>query len=310
MFAIIADDFTTKIPMLRPVLLIVSLIATTQLMAASLQDLQFLIDQKLYGPASKSGNALLASGNDDPRVYFLTALAYQKSTQNALAESIYRKMILKFPELPEPRNNLAMLLVKRGLYDEASQLLVDALNTHSSYATSYQNLGKIYTGIASEAYRRALSENIEPENYQISIELTALEQLTVQSSELSDTLVTEIESDDQQTSLTQMVKRWAKAWSNKDVTRYSQFYSDDYSPGFSSHHTWVEHRKERINRPGLLKVDISKIRIRAMTENRAIIDFIQAYDSATYSDKVNKRLRFSRIDSEWKIIEEKVLSVL
>ncbi|MFT5504382.1 MAG: Tfp pilus assembly protein PilF [Gammaproteobacteria bacterium] len=310
MFAIIAGDFTTLILMLRPVLLIVSLIATTQLMAASLQDLQFLIDQKLYRPASKSGHALLASGNVDPNVYFLTAFAYQKSKQNALAESIYRKMILKFPNLPEPRNNLAMLLIGRSLYDEASQLLVDALNTHPSYATSYQNLGKIYTGIASEAYRRALSENVEPENYKISIELTALDRLAVQSSEQIVTLVTEINSTDTQTSLTQIVKLWAKAWSNKDVNQYSQFYSSNYMPGFSSQRAWIEYRRKRINRPGLLNIDISKIKIRAMTENRAIIDFNQAYESATYSDTVNKRLRFSRIDSEWKITEEKVLSVL
>jgi hypothetical protein len=81
-------------------------------------------------------------------------------------------------------------------------------------------------------------------------------------------------------------------------------------PGFSSQRAWIEYRRKRINRPGLLNIDISKIKIRAMTENRAIIDFNQAYESATYSDTVNKRLRFSRIDSEWKITEEKVLSVL
>ena len=44
---------------------------------------------------------------------------------------LYQDLIEDNPDLPEPRNNLAMIYLAQGDYDRASQLLVEALNTQS-----------------------------------------------------------------------------------------------------------------------------------------------------------------------------------
>jgi Flp pilus assembly protein TadD len=87
-------------------------------------------------------------------VKFLTAYAYRVNNQPETAAALYQQLILQHPELPEPRNNLAMIYQARGDYDAASKLLVEAIETHESYATAYRNLGRIYTGIASILNRR------------------------------------------------------------------------------------------------------------------------------------------------------------
>jgi len=57
-------------------------------------------------------------------------------------------------------------------------------------------------------------------------------------------------------------------------------------------------------------VEVSEIQVKWHSDNRAIIDFNQAFDSARYSDRVRKRLGFERVGTQWKITEERVLSVL
>jgi tetratricopeptide (TPR) repeat protein len=61
-----------------------------------------------------------------------------------------------FPELPEPYNNLAVLYAGQGQYDKARAALELAIRTHPSYATAHENLGDVYTKMASESYTKAL----------------------------------------------------------------------------------------------------------------------------------------------------------
>ena len=44
--------------------------------------------------------------------------------------------------------------------------------------------------------------------------------------------------------------------------------------------------------------------------NRVTVDFTQAFSSPGYSDRVVKRLVLKRLGGQWKITEERVLSVL
>ena len=141
------------------------------------EGLQDLIAEQKFVLAVEAGEQLLEKKPLWPHVQFLTAYAYQMNKQSNKAAIMYQALINQHPELPEPRNNLAMIHLATGDYDAASKLLVEAISTHNSYATAYQNLSRIYTGIASEAYRRALSESKEPTNYTHKIELAALSQL-------------------------------------------------------------------------------------------------------------------------------------
>ena len=299
----------------RFILIFLCLLATAAASAAtSIQQLQQLLEQQQYADAVDTGEQLLAQNPQHTRARFLTAYAYQMSAQPEKAEKLYQNLIKDNPDLPEPRNNLAMIYLAKGDYDRASQLLVEALNTSPSYATAYDNLSQIYKGIASEAYRRAVSESSEPAKYTHNIKLTALTKLnSVDDEPVTDNIPddqTLINFANQETLLLERVKDWATAWSGKDFAAYTKFYNSGYRADFESHDQWIEYRRKRIARPGEIKVEISNIQIKWRSENKAIIDFEQAYDSVRYSDRVVKRLAFSRIGSQWKITEERVLSVL
>jgi len=283
------------------------------------EGLQALVAEQKFTRAVETGEQLLKQKPPSPDVQFLTAYAYQMNNQPKKAATLYQALITQHPELPEPRNNLAMILLASGDYDAASKLLVEAINTHKSYATAYQNLSRIYTGIASEAYRRALSESKEPTKYTHKIELAALSQLEPvnQPAEVTPPVqvaALEVQTVDKKEPLITLfgnqVKAWAKAWGDKDFEAYTGFYAKNYKADFNAHSDWVDYRRQRILRPGFIKIVISNLRIRAQSDKSAIIDFIQTFDSPGYSDRVVKRLGFKRDGSEWKIIEERVLSVL
>ena len=283
--------------------------------ADSVQNLQTLVQQNRFSNAIQSGEKLLAQHPQWPEVKFLTAFAYQMNRQSKKAETLYRQLISQYPNLPEPRNNLAIIYQSRGDYDAASKLLVEALETHDSYATAYRNLSRIYTGIASEAYRRALSESIEPAKYTHKIELSALRQLHIPKElrAVENSVARQVDSisaDSLAILLKKQVEQWASAWSDKDFATYTRFYSTDHRPNFETHSAWVEYRRQRIMRPGFIKISVSDIQIRAQNNKRAIIDFKQSFDSPRYSDRVMKRLGFRRVGKQWKIVEERVLSVL
>ena len=282
--------------------------------AVTLQELQQQISQKQYAVAAKTGEQLLRQKPGSTRARFLTAYAYQMNAQKDKAIALYRGLIDVNPALPEPRNNLAMIYLEQGDYDRASQLLVEAINTHPSYATAYANLSQVYKGIASEAYRRAISESSEPAKYAHNIKLTAITNLESINQDLVDddsrSQPSAINFANQETLLLERVKLWAKAWSEKDFEAYTGFYSSQHRAKLDTHAQWVAQRRQRIMRPGSISVEVSDIQIKWRSENRAVIDFRQAFDSPRYSDRVIKRLAFSRIGSQWKITEERVLSVL
>jgi tetratricopeptide (TPR) repeat protein len=302
-------------------ILIVVLISSTLSHASShtFEGLQALIAEEKFALAIKTGEQLLEQKSLWPDVQFLTAYAYQMNKQSKKAATMYQTLIAQHPELPEPRNNLAMIHLATGDYDAASKLLVEAISTHKSYATAYQNLSRIYTGIASEAYRRALSESKEPIKYTHKIELAALSQLEPVSQSPDVTLSVEApaveaqaieEIEPLESLFRKQIKAWAKAWGDKDFSTYTSFYSTNHQNDFDTHSAWVEYRRQRIMRPGFIKIAVSDFRIRAQSDKRAIIDFKQAFESPGYSDRVVKRLGFKRVGSEWKIIEERVLSIL
>jgi len=277
------------------------------------EGLRALIAEQKFDLAVAAGEQLLEQKPLWPNVQFLTAYAYQMNKQSNKAAAMYQALISQHPELPEPRNNLAMIKLANGDYDAASQLLVEAIDTRISYATAYQNLSRIYTGIASEAYRRALSESEEPTQYTDKIELVALSQLelVIQPVATPAMEVQVVEKREPlETLFRKQVKAWAKAWSDKKFAVYTRFYSNSFRANFDMHSDWLESRRQRIKRPGFIKVAVSDFRFRLQNGDKAFIEFTQAFDSPGYSDRVVKRLGFKRVGSEWKIIEERVLSVL
>jgi Flp pilus assembly protein TadD len=65
----------------------------------------------------------------------------------------------KYPEIPEPYNNLAVLYASAGKLEQARDYLELCLKLAPNYAIALQNLGDIYTLIAASNYDKAFKQN-------------------------------------------------------------------------------------------------------------------------------------------------------
>jgi Flp pilus assembly protein TadD len=63
----------------------------------------------------------------------------------------------EFPELPEPYNNLGVLLAAQGNYPAANEALLLAIQARPNYKVALQNLGDLYAAMAQQAYAKARS---------------------------------------------------------------------------------------------------------------------------------------------------------
>lgn len=91
----------------------------------------------------------------DVRLVFLRARALTALGRLPEATAAYRQMTVDYPELPEPWNNLAVVLVAQGQLDQAHDALAMAIRTHPEYAAAQANLADVLVLQAQRAYARA-----------------------------------------------------------------------------------------------------------------------------------------------------------
>jgi len=100
-----------------------------------------------------------SSANTDVQWRFVKAVALTDLARPAEAIKIYTRLIEERPELPEPRNNLAVLYAQQGQFDKARVTFESALRTSQVYAAAYDNLGDVHARLATASYARALQVN-------------------------------------------------------------------------------------------------------------------------------------------------------
>lgn len=126
---------------------------------ANADDLKDIAQQASQGQQSAAmeriNNHINANPNDVQALFMRgVMLAEQGKKDDAI--KTFADITQRFPALPEPYNNLAVLYADQGQFDKAKQALENAIKTHPSYATAHENLGDIYAKMASEAYGKAL----------------------------------------------------------------------------------------------------------------------------------------------------------
>ena len=146
----------------------------------ALDDAQKLLDNGRAQAALEKASAHVAANPTDPEGRFLQGLALAEMGRAEEAIKIFEALTLDYPDLPEPYNNLAVLRAQRGEYDKARGALEEAIRTHPSYGTAHENLGDIYTILATVAYNKALSLN--GDNNAVKVKLDMLRNLTSVSS--------------------------------------------------------------------------------------------------------------------------------
>jgi tetratricopeptide (TPR) repeat protein len=119
--------------------------------------------------AASRVESALASHPKDPQLRFLRGVIQIEQKKNNEAITTFQRMTEEFPDLPEPYNNLAVLYAAQGQHDKARAALELAIRTHPSYATAHENLGDVYTKMASESYNKALQLDTSNSTAQIKL---------------------------------------------------------------------------------------------------------------------------------------------
>lgn len=86
------------------------------------------------------------------------ALAALNRTNEAI--DIYTDMTTRFPELPEPWNNVAALYASRGELEKAQDALQMALRADPGYAAARANLGDLQLLQALQTYKKAARDGV------------------------------------------------------------------------------------------------------------------------------------------------------
>jgi Flp pilus assembly protein TadD len=125
--------------------------------AQTLHEAKDLLDRKQYADATSKLDKLIAERPREPQARFMkgVALTDQGKTDDAIA--VFRALLADFPELPEPRNNLAVLYAEKGEYAQARDELERAVQAAPDYAVAHENLGDVYARLATVEYEKTLS---------------------------------------------------------------------------------------------------------------------------------------------------------
>jgi len=314
----------------------------------------------LFSSALVAGeNAGEAGAIKKPNDIELFAQAVQLSSQNlwAQAEPIYRELIQRNKEWPEPANNLAIVLFKTNRIDEARALLEQAVISSPSYRVTQNNRTHIYNYLAAQAYDKALGSNhtimppeleiIETIYQPVKIIEIEVEKIVEQSErEALSPVVNKPNTNkpdvhkpvdmpanipsDQRESIGEQIKQrlnaWSRAWSQGDFDYYIQTYSKDFLPSDArkTFSEWKNIRRAKLKFTQSVNVDIERLRVfvepheDALSEHGhdvdiearfALVEFIQKYNSKSYSDKVLKQLYMSRQQGEWLILSERTIKI-
>ncbi len=256
-------------PAARLVVLLLTLtFSASPARADELQDIDRLLKQGQHAQALERVNQYLVQKPRDAKGRFIKGLILAEQNKVAEAIEVFTALARDYPELPEPYNNLAVLYATQGQYEKARQQLEMSIRTHPSYATAYENLGDVYTKLASQAYDKALqfdSSNSAAKNKLSlirdlmssnrlprastapsatpveSAQPPAAKSVPTKSADQTKPAVAQAKSaakkpDEQRAGtqegnkdeVLQAVLAWASAWSRQTVETYLAFYAADF----------------------------------------------------------------------------------
>ena len=133
--------------------------ASRKAYSKGLKDARALLADKKYAEAIVVLDTLTAERPREPQARFLKGVALADSGRTDDAITVYVGLVADFPELPEVRNNLAVLYGQKGNYEGARDELTAATLAAPDYAIAYENLGDVYARMAGSNYEKAVARN-------------------------------------------------------------------------------------------------------------------------------------------------------
>jgi len=264
---------------------------------------------------------------DQDRLLFAQAHELSLQQQWAEAESIYRDLLERNKEWPEPKNNLAIVLFKTNRIDEARLMLEEAVVSSPSYRMAQKNRTQLYEFLAAQAYGKALGSEQTSELPEMDFiehiyqPIKVVEKVVEKEVEVVVEKKVFIESKPIQkesnvaviSSIKEQLLNWSRAWSQGDFEHYIQSYSDRFVPIDESLtlSKWKKGRKAKLGRGVSVQVTFDDLKIFIDdSTNTAMVEFVQYYTSPTYSDSVLKQLYMQKGQDNWQILSERVIKTL
>jgi tetratricopeptide (TPR) repeat protein len=256
----------------------------------------------------------LRSGTDNLQARFLQAQLLDKLNRRNEAIASYEALTHDYPQRPEPYNNLAVLYAAQGEHNKARDALLNAINTHSSYATAYENLGNIYTKMAISAYNKALELGKQQRPAPISLAaINSIENAPVKQQPEKTIVPTPGPVVAENTTNTEneikliidTINGWSNAWSAQNVDGYLAYYAPAFRPHNGlSRQRWEAQRRQRLRSPRFIRVTIREPEVKILGSTTAKLIFEQAYESDRFKDAGKKVLLMEKIDGQWQILRE------
>ena len=119
------------------------------------KEVNTLVQNGQWAQAQALAETRLKTVPTDPQMRLLQSHIQTGLGQTQAAMDTLRTLTQSFPELPEPHNNLAALLVRENRHDEALVALQAALRARPDYALALENLGDLHLALAAQAFARA-----------------------------------------------------------------------------------------------------------------------------------------------------------
>jgi tetratricopeptide (TPR) repeat protein len=279
-----------------------------------IEEIKVLLKNGRYDDAETLTNQSIENNLNNPELLFYRGIIETNQGEKNQAIDTFRDLTERFPQLPEPFNNLAVLYAEKGQFRLAKEILEQAIKTNPSYLTAHINLGDIFTKMASEAYNKALE--IDKSNNIAITKLSMITQLFNYNPNTKNTIMGSIIEKEEEGKTIQLSKKelkrnilslienWKTAWENKNMKNYLKSYSSNFIyPNNMSRTQWEKYRTNRIIPKKIINIEITNIKIKFKKE-KIKVTFTQNYKSGKLNQTSNKSLTFIEEDGQWFIFEE------
>ena len=276
-------------------------------------EIKLLLKNGKYKIAENIINGAIEEDLNNPEILFYKGIIETNLGKTNQAIDTFRGLTERFPELPEPFNNLAVLYAEKGQFRLAKEILEQAIKTNPSYLTAHINLGDIFTKMASEAYNKALE--IDKSNNIAITKLSMITQLFNYNPNTKNTVIdsvnakkevknTKLSKKELKKVILNSIENWKTAWESKDVESYFDSYSSNFIyPNNMTKSQWQKYRTNRILPKKIISISISNIKFKFKKE-KIIATFTQNYKSGRLNQTSNKNLTFVVESGQWFIVEE------
>ena len=299
--------------LIMSIFLLSPLLSNAQSEQKSIEEIKILLKNGDYTNAEKLTNQSIEKNLNNPELLFFKGIIETNQGKNNQAIDTFRDLTERFPKLPEPFNNLAVLYAGKGQFRLAKEILEQAIKTNPSYLTAHINLGDIFTKMASEAYNKALE--IDKSNNIAITKLSMITQLFNYNPDTKNTIMGSMTEKEEAKNIKLskkelmkntliLIENWKTAWENKDIENYLNSYSSNFIyPNNMNKTQWEKYRTNRIVPKKLINILISNIKIKFVKE-KIKATFTQNYKSGKLNQISIKTLTYVEEDGQWLIFEE------